>query len=396
MPSYTTFSLEVEEMLTRRYDEDSTVLHLITRFQRGGAEKTTVNTIHALRDAPEAYDLHLGFGASYDQEHVAEIESIGVKTHRFRLLRHWNPVPQIGAVGTIAYALRRHDVDIIHTHSTEAGIVGRIAATIASTPVVVHEIHGDPVSADRNDLFNRVLIGLERITTALTTVQIVKSERIKRDYLNRGVGLPEQYETIYHGVDLKAYRSTTTDTAPPKNGPRLLYVGRLAKGKGLSDLLSAVETIDSDREFDVLIAGDGPLSEDLEREIRARRLDGTVSRLGYRDDVPALLTSADAFVLPSYREGTPRVITESLAAGVPVVSTNIAGIPEQVRDGVNGHLFEPGDVESLSALLERLITDPDHLESLASKTELGLSKFDMNTVQEQYREFYRDLVNEWL
>jgi glycosyltransferase involved in cell wall biosynthesis len=374
-------------------DVTPSVVHLITRFLRGGAETTTENTVRALRDAPEPYELHLGFGASYDPEHVAEIEKLGVETHEFGLLKHREPLPQLGAVGEIALFLYRNEIDILHTHSTEAGVVGRFAAKLAGTPILIHEIHGDPVSPDRHELFNRLLIGLERLATAVTTVQVVKSERIRQSYLNRGVGSPEHYELIHHGVDIDRYQSATDDGAPPKRGTRLLYVGRLADGKGLFDLLSAVQRIDSDRQFDLLVVGDGPLYGELQGEIDQRELDEYVSLLGFRDDIPTLLASADVFVLPSYREGTPRVITEALAAGVPVVSTEIAGIPEQVRDGTNGHLVDPGDVQSLTAVLDRLLGKSDQRERLAANTDATLSKFAIDTVQRQYREFYRTLVD---
>jgi len=368
------------------------ICHLITRFLNGGAETTTGNTIRALLDAPDAYEVHLGFGAAHDEDRVREIESLGVETQCFRTLRHYNPVTQMAAIGSIAAYLARHDIEIVHTHSTEAGIVGRFAACLADVPVVIHEVHGDPITVDRSDIFNTALKTLERAAAKCSSIQIVKSERIKETYLDRGIGRPKQYSTIYHGVELDTYNSATPAADPPlRRDHRLLFVGRLAEGKGLFDLLNAVERLDNRHDFELLIAGGGPLADQLSEVITARGLDDRVSILGYRSDVPELLASADVFVLPSYREGTPRVITEALAVGVPVVATDIAGIPEQVRDGETGLLFEPADVGTLVERLDQLLGDDDYRAKLAANTDRGLEKFRLETVQQQYRDLYQDL-----
>lgn len=371
------------------------VLHLITRFLHGGAETTTKNTLAALDAAPEAYDLSLGFGASFDSEHVATVRQMGIDTVSFRTLRHYNPVTQVVAVGAIARYLRRNDIDIVHTHSTEGGIVGRYAAALARTPVVIHEVHGDPVTTDRPGLFNRLLVALERSAAPLSTAIVVKADRIGRVYRDRGIGSPDQYVRIYHGIDLDTFRDQDPTTTPPRTADcRLLFVGRLAEGKGLFDLLAAVDRLRETSDVELLVAGDGPLRAELQEAVDARGLDTHVSFLGYREDVPALLASADVFVLPSYREGTPRVITEALASGVPVVSTNIAGIPDQVADGVNGYLVTPGDIDALVDRLSRLADDVEHRGSLAAKTRIDIERFDIDHVQQQYRDLYRRLCCE--
>jgi glycosyltransferase involved in cell wall biosynthesis len=167
---------------------------------------------------------------------------------------------------------------------------------------------------------------------------------------------------------------------------RLLYVGRLARGKGLFDLLDVVERIG---DVNVRIAGDGPLSDTLETEIADRGL--PIELLGYRDDVPDLLSWADLLVLPSYREGTPRVITEALAAGCPVVSTNIAGIPEQVVNGETGYLVPPGDVDGLIDRIEEF-TEPSIRREFSKRAENSVEKFSLGRAEQCYRELYRELI----
>lgn len=236
------------------------VLHLITRFLKGGAEKTTKNTLYSLQDATDQYDLRLGFGAEYDPDEVASVQNESIETVCFRSIRQYNPVTHPIAVFAVARYLRREEIDILHTHSTEAGIIGRLAGWLAGTPVVIHEVHGDPITKDRNPALNATIGRLERVTARLSTRIIVKSEIIRKTYLERGFGWPEQYELIYHGVDLERFR----DVEPAAIGGSdsevvLLFVGRLEDGKGLFDLLSAFEDLElpGGQSARLLIAGDG-------------------------------------------------------------------------------------------------------------------------------------------
>lgn len=370
------------------------VLHLITRFFHGGAEKTTVNTLEALATASNPYDLRLGVGAGHDQSRLVSLADCGIETVVFDSIRHYNPVTSVFAVGAVAKYLRREEIDLIHTHSTEAGIIGRFAARLADTPVVIHEIHGDPIAADRNSLLNATIVRLEQLAAANSTALIVKSEHIRQIYLDRGIGTPEQYHTIYHGVDLDRFRK-----AKPTRGsdiPTLLFVGRLTDGKGLFDLLDATERLQQSTELELLVAGNGPLSDTLAERVESQGLADAVMLLGYREDISQLMASADVLVLPSYREGTPRVITEALAAGTPVVATDIAGIPEQVEDGATGYLVEPGDIQALTDRLYRLLTEKKTQREMGNRAARSVEKFDIETAKAAYRQMYKELLGDHL
>lgn len=366
------------------------VLHLITRYLNGGSETTTQNTLGALTNADEDYQLYLGTGAEYDSCQLQEVESMGVETVVFPSIRHYNPIAAIIAVFTVALFLRRKDIDIIHTHSTEAGVIGPLAGTLAGTPTIIHEVHGDPITADRNRLLNYFLLAVERLAGRLSDQIIVKSERIRETYLNRGVGSPDKYEVIYHGVDTKRFQHASAEGRNGDNDPvQLLFVGRVTDGKGLFDLLDALERLADDSDVQLKIVGDGDLTTDLRAEIDSRGLPADL--LGYREDVPDLMVAADVLVLPSYREGTPRVITEAIASGLPVVATDIAGIPEQVSDGETGYLVEPGDIDSLTDCLATLVRDPRKRERFGTAGQERAEKFDVDRAKTAYQELYRTL-----
>ncbi|MXR41851.1 glycosyltransferase [Halobaculum sp. WSA2] len=365
-------------------------MHLITRYLNGGAETTTDNAIKALHEADEEYELHLGTGEAHDQDRLADAESKGVKTVVFHRLRHYNPIAALIAVLTIAWYLHRNDIDVLHTHSTEAGIVGRWAAFLARTPFVVHEIHGDPISEDHHPLLNAFVLAAERVSARTTDLLIVKSKRIREEFIDRGIGEPEQYELIYHGVDIDAFADSQPAILPESNADhRLLFVGRLAEGKGLYDLLDAFKSLRQEISVELIIAGDGPIAEEFTTRVEESELSDAVRLLGYRSDVPNLLAASDVFVLPSYREGTPRVISEALASGTPVVSTRIAGIPEQVADGETGLLYDPGDVEELKNAISELLEDDELRVAMTDRCRKSVERFRCEHSARQVQELYK-------
>lgn len=368
--------------------EQPRVFHLITRLLKGGAEAKTIDTIEGL----DGYEFSLGHGAEFDPDQIRRLEQRGVSTCRFRTIRHYNPVTTIPAVLSVAHHLRRGGFDMIHTHSTEAGIIGRFAAKLAGTPAVVHTVHGVPFAEDRNPALERFVLGCERIAARDTDRIIANADAISRDYLNRGIGLPEQYATVYSGIDIDRFENATPASDITGDGTRILMVGRLTVGKGFEDLVEAVSRLDSE-EISVYLVGEGPLRDELNAEIEKRELSENISLLGYRNDVPSVMAACDVFALPSYREGTPRVVTEAMASGLPVIATDIAGIPEQVQDGKNGILIQPGDINALTDGLDQLVSS----ESLRSKFSIAgqeqADRFSKEQMLSDLDSVYQDVLN---
>lgn len=364
------------------------VCHLITRLLKGGAEAKTIQTVFGL----DGYEFTIGYGTAYDEEQVERLETSGVETRRFPLIRHYNPITAVPAVVTISRYLRQQDFDIVHTHSTEAGIIGRLAAHLAGTPAIIHTVHGVPFSDDRNRLLNRFVLACERTVAPLTDRIVTNADAIAKDYLDRDIGTPEQYTTVYSGIDIETFAAA--DPAPdlPGDSPRLTMVGRLVEGKGLGVLLDAIDALDHD-DLTVCVVGDGPIREQFEADVRARGLEDTVFTLGYRTDVECILAATDVFVLPSFREGTPRVITEAMASGLPVVATDIAGIPEQVSDGENGYLVPPDDPDALADRLQRLLNDAARRERFGAVSRERADQFSIEAMVDDLDAVYRDVLS---
>ena len=363
------------------------VFHLITRLLKGGAEAKTIQTVLGL----EEYEFTVGYGAEYNPNQVLRLEDAGIETRRFASIRHYNPVAAVPAVAIVARYIQKNNFDIVHTHSTEAGIIGRFAASIAGSPIVIHTVHGVPFAPDRNDLLERLVLHCERAAAHRTDCFVTNADAIAEDYLSRGIGRSEQYTTIYSGIDVEQFQQAGPASDVTGEGVRVVMIGRLTNGKGFEDLLAAVDFLDR-KNLSVYLVGDGPLRETLKAEIEERNLSNTIYMLGYRDDVPAILAACDVFVLPSYREGTPRVLTEAMASGLPVIATDIAGIPEQIEDGRNGFLIEPGNTATLVERLKKLLADPELRQEMGKQGMEQAHHFSAETMVEDLDEMYQELL----
>jgi len=363
------------------------VFHFITRLLKGGAEAKTLATVLGL----DSYDFTVGYGAAFDQDQVDRLHANGVATKRFPLVRHYDPLSALPAVASLARDLHRREFDVVHTHSTEAGIIGRYAASLVGVPAIVHTVHGVPFADDRNDALNRFVLACERRAVTRTDRIVTNADAITEAYLERSIGSREQYTTIYSGIELDAFRGVDPATGLPGDRPRIIMIGRLVDGKGFDVMLEAAERF-RDADVSVCLVGDGPLYDSLQADVVERGLDETVFLTGYRDDIPQVLAASDILALPSFREGTPRVISEAMASGLPVVATEIAGIPEQVADGESGYLIPPGDPEALADRLSTLLGDASLRDRMGRRGAERAEQFSVETMLADIDDLYTDLL----
>lgn len=365
------------------------IFHLITRLLKGGAEAKTTSTVRGL----SRYDFTVGYGASFDPNQVSKLEAAGVGTRQFPLIRHYNPVTMVPAVLSVARYLQRNEFEIVHTHSTEAGIIGRLAAAIAGVPHVVHTVHGVPFASDRNPALNQFVLQCERLAARYTDRIVTNADVIADEYLERGIGTPSQYRTIYSGIDLNRFQDASPATGLPGSRPRVVMVGRLETGKGIDVLLEAAGAICSGG-ASICIVGDGSGRASLEEKITERGLDDCVYLTGYRSDIPRILAASDVLVHPSYREGTPRVITEAMTSGLPVVATDIAGIPEQVQHGETGYLITTGDAAALQERVLELLEQPERRTEMGAAGRERATRFSERAMLSDVDAVYRELLGE--
>ncbi|MFQ5693463.1 MAG: glycosyltransferase family 4 protein, partial [Nitrospinota bacterium] len=326
------------------------ICHIITRLDRGGSSDNTLFTVLSLQGKGFRFCVLKGPGEPGEPPSPLE-ERTRERGIEVVLLPHLiRPVcapADFRALGEIHRFLKSRRFDIVHTHSSKAGLLGRIAARRARVPSVVHTPHGHIFYGYFGPLRSRLYLGLERWAVRRTDRIIALTERGRREHLALGVGRPEQYRVIPSGIPLDDFypdpqrrRRTRERLGIPEGVPAVGTVGRLTTVKDQKTLLDAADRLRSRfPNLAVFLIGDGELRGPLESQARRLGLQDTVRFLGWRSDVPDLMNALDLFVLCSRNEGMGRALVEAMASGLPAVATDVGGLPDLIRSGVNGRLI---------------------------------------------------------
>ncbi|MBN2564106.1 MAG: glycosyltransferase [Candidatus Eisenbacteria bacterium] len=355
-----------DESLERAPRRRRRVLHVITRLIVGGAQENTIASV--ARVDPARYESHLWTGPETGSEGslIADARARGIVLGILpNLVREIRPLTDAAMLLQLTNLLRRGEFDIIHTHSSKAGIVGRVAARLAGVPHIVHTVHGWGFHDHMHPALRAFYIALERMMEPWTRPLISVSERTTGVGLAAGIGGPESYRLIRSGIPLARFHPDPSSREVIRADLGLVptdvvvgSVGRLSPQKNPADFVRVAERLCRGRDhLRFVYVGDGPLRDEIESAVDAAGLNGRVLLLGIRGDVPDLLRAMDVFILTSLWEGLPRVVLQALATGVPVVAYDTAGIEEAVSEGRNGHLVSPGDVETMAARLSVLVDD---------------------------------------
>lgn len=353
----------------------------------------TEDVIAALNEDDEIdYEIHLGHGADYSPKRLSSIAKEVENIVCFSSIRHFNPITPPIAVIAVARYLRKHEIDIIHTRSTEAGIIGRWAGYLAGTPIIIHGVRGIPFSEEHHDLLNGFVQFLEHISAPLAD-RLVADSKTTRDYfLGQGIGEPNQFDIISPGIPIEKFKAANGEEVGQEDRPTILFVGRLERPKGVYELIEAFERIHKKYDVDLALVGEGD-EESLKKSINPD-IRENIHVLGYRDDIPQLMAGADILVHPSHREGFSRVVTEAMAAGLPIVASPVGGIPDRVTDGEQGYLIKQGDAEQLAAHLETLLESRELREEMGAKAQNGIGDYSVDSVKEEYQDLYRKLIEQ--
>ena len=270
--------------------------------------------------------------------------------------------------------MRRERPDIVHTHQSKAGFVGRIAARLAGVPIVVHTFHGHIFHGYFSPAKTRLVLLMERIGARLSTRIITISPRLRDEIAGFGVTKPHRIEVIPLGFELEAYATEVRGSGEfrrsldlPERAKLIGAVGRLVPIKNIPLLLEAAAVArQQDPNIHVVIVGDGELRMELEAQVSALGLDDSVTFAGWRRDLPRVYADLDAVVISSDNEGTPASLIEAMATGCPVVATRVGGVPDLISDGETGRLVPPGDREALTSALLALLREPERTRQMAA------------------------------
>ena len=361
--------------------------HVITRLIVGGAQENTLaSVVEHRRRGRFASDLILGPTLGPEGSLVSEARTCGVEPRLVASLRRQvNPLMDAIALLSLVRVFRRGQYDVVHTHSSKAGILARLAARIASVPVVVHTVHGWGFNDRQRPLVRNSYVSLERWCARFTDALITVTPRDAERGLSIGIGQPGLYTTIRSGIDIARFgasrqrrEAVRAELGLAKSDRVVISVMRLSPQKAPLDLIDAVARLVREvPDARVVLVGDGPLRNAVETRRRELGLGKRLILTGIRRDVPELLSAADVLALSSLWEGLPRVIPQAMAAGLPVVATAIDGSAEAIVHGETGILVPPRDPAALGAALAALLRDPERARAMGEAGRARVVEFDI-------------------
>ena len=378
------------------------VNHIITRLIVGGAQENTLHTADML--SKEHYQVSVISGPQTGSEGslIGEFQEKGISlTILPELLREVSPVNDLRALWKLYRLLNQGKYDIVHTHSSKAGILGRIAARLAGVPVIVHTVHGWSFHESMPSRTRQMFIALERTCARFTDKLVVVTRRDIDKGLRAGIGHPEQYTLIRSAIPLEVFDPSRYDQTAVRHGLGIpldaLVLGNVGRFSAQKNPLAWVKVAghvaQSLPECHFLLVGDGPLRNQVEAALKTEGLFERTVLTGLRRDVPQLMRAIDVFLLTSLWEGLPRVLPQAMSMGLPIISSRVDGSAEVISDGENGFLFATDDIEGMSQACVRLLKNKSQRKTMGEAgKKTAHQEFDVRLMIEQIEALYSDLV----
>ena len=321
------------------------------------------------------------------------LQQAGITVYPMRMRKFGNLIPMI----ELTRLLKRESIQILHVHGQEAGIWGRVAARLAQVPIVVYTPHTIETTKEPLRPFYYLL---ERALASYTDMVISVNEVDRLKLIDLGIVPPDRVVTIHNGIDAQRY-DLRIDSIRKREELEvgttsflIAQIGRLNQQKGLRCLIQAASLVlEKYPKALFLLIGEGPLEGELRREVEELGLSQSVRFLGWRDDVPEILACVDLFVLASLWEGLPYTLLEAMAAGLPVVATDVGGCREVVLDGETGLLVPPRAPEALAQAIMMLLSERNLLQGMAEKgRERVAEHFSIEVMIEKTEAVYNALI----
>lgn len=382
-------------------ERDVRVCHVITRLELGGAQDNTLYTVTHLRP-PFHASLICGPGGYLD----AEARALPGVDLSFvpSLVRPIRPWQDFLAVKSLARLMRRDRPRIVHTHSSKAGIVGRVAARLARVPIIVHSIHGFGFNREQPAALRALIVAAERAVAPLTTHFIAVSRANLEEGYARGIIPRDRSSLIRSGIRLAEFEQAGArrvehrealrgEIGRPAGTPVVGMIACLKRQKAPLDFVEMAARVA--REYpqaSFVLVGDGELRESVKERAASLGLSNRIHLLGWRRDIPRLLAALDVMVLTSLWEGLPRVLPEAIATGVPIVATAVGGTTDILKDGENALVCPVHDSERIASAVVRLLKEPGLGSRLASRARAVLGQFDIDGMVRAQEALYRRLL----
>jgi len=372
------------------------ILYVVTQLELGGAQKQLLSLIRQIdRDR---YNLFL-FTAQ-DGLLMEEALSLSDLTlHRSKYIkRSIDPLKDLLALIEIVRFIKKNKIDVVHTHSSKAGVLGRWAGALARAKIIIHTVHGWSFNDFQNPFVRKLYQRLERISAKFTDKIVVVSNHDRQKGLDSRIGSDRQYFLLRYGIDRAQFGSKDSSIRKELGiSEDALVVGTIAcfkPQKALEDfvqLASLARQVLPQARF--LMVGDGVLRQKIERLIAEFNLGPQFILVGWRRDIPRILSAMDVFVLTSLWEGLPIAVLEAMASQVPVVATHTGGISEVIAEGKTGFLVPCHDMPSMLKKVRILLEDASLKSRIICDAKKCVDeKFDTKTLVRAYEDLYQKLT----
>ncbi|OGS19585.1 MAG: hypothetical protein A3J83_00580, partial [Elusimicrobia bacterium RIFOXYA2_FULL_40_6] len=366
------------------------VAHIITMLELGGAQNNTLYTVQNLDKNKFDVILISGPGGILDKE-TEKFTNVAVYFVK-NLIRQINPFKDLFALMNLVSILKKEKPDVVHTHSSKAGILGRWAAKMAGVPKIVHTFHGFGFNDFQMFLVKYAYIFSEKLTSIISDKLIFVSEQNIRVATILKIGKNTDYLLIRSGIKISDYQNLKLNKTNkmkelelPEDLKIITTIGPFKPQKNLNDFIKVAKIVSEAIEKTLfLVIGDGKLRYELEEEIKALGLSGKVILLGWRKDVNEILAITDVFIMTSLWEGLPRAAVEALVSGKPVVAYSIDGNIDIIKNGYNGFLNKPKDTRGISENIIKLLNDQKLLEKFSENAKTSVDNtFDIDYMVKQ-------------
>ena len=387
------------------------VFHTITRFDQGGSAQAVFLTLLGLKR--QNFEPVLLTGLSLESQMKSkemmatenDIQRLKSEDIKFiqcpSLVRRINIIKDLKALFDIWRIIKKYNPLIVHTHSSKAGLLGRLAAKLAGVPIIVHSPHGHVFVGYFGPVKTKIFIILERLVSRIPDKMIALTHREKEDHIRLRIGSEDKFVIIHSGVELNKFKDMPLNETQnfkrklglPENALIIGTSGRLEPVKGPEFLIKAASSIISQYPNTFfLFAGDGSLSQDLKKKALDLGIEKNIVFLGWREDVAKIISIFDVFCLPSLNEGMGRVLVEAMALGKPIVASNAGGIPDLVTHGKNGFLVPPKNSNELAKYIQILLEDKEKRVKMGLAGKQMTMNFSKEIMVKKIAELYRQLM----
>jgi len=349
------------------------IVHVLTRLLRAGSEENVIAT--CLGQADQGHRVTLVFGREHDPSYQDQLgDRIALECVE-SLVHPIDPAADLRATIAMTRLFRDLKPDIVHTHQSKAGILGRLAAWRGGVPHIVHGVHIAPfLNVGRTQRL--VYVAAERAVARITHAFISVSRGMRDAYIANGIGAPEAHHVVYSGMPLDAFIGAIppedwrtiagVEPGEPKP-PILVMLAALEPRKRHRELIEVFgRVVERFPEVRLLCGGEGPARPEVEAAIAAAGLERNVRLLGFYREPGRLVALADLCLLTSSREGLPRVVVQYIAGGKPAIVTRVPGIEEIIEDGVSGLVTDAHDLSDTARAIIDVLSD-DTLRARLSK-----------------------------